>query len=671
MDLDAILPDVGEFGRYQKALMWFVLLPGVFPCGFHAYNQLFMAAKPDHWCRVPVLEAAEVKGEAAKRLSIPMEWRDGALRYSQCRMFDRNYTALLERTSSTGSLPPSSDVASLGSTTDFASSTVQWSSDDLGGEGSDGGTTTTEDTTTTWYPSSPASPSQISGEALATSPCRHGWAFDNSEYSSTVVIEWEMVCDQDFQPTLALVLLGVGGLIGSYIFGYIQDTLGRRPAFFIYLFINCLFGIATAFAQDFTTWTVFRFGVGFTVPAILGTPYVLAIEMVGPTKRTMCSIFSNIAYSLALVALAAVVYLVRDWRDLSLATSLPFLSFFIWWWVMPESPRWLLANGRYDEAEKVLFHMARINKKSLPANYMFQLKRKYLVQCEGSSGESKLIDDKRTYGVMDLFRTPNLRRKTLIITFIWFTNTSVYVGLSYYAPSLGGDEFLNFFLAGAVELPTYLFLWPAMDYLGRRWTLCSSMVVGGAACLATVLVQNNEDVTLALYCIGKMGISSSFVVLPLMATELYPTVVRGLGMSTSSVVGMIGPILIPLVNYLGTEMLVLPLLVMGFLLVAGGATSLLLPETLKQHLPQTLEDGEAFGADWGRKEWLSCKIRPATNLPSVELQHSQQQRQRVKGPRLLVQPADVSVFECEMNEETLMMSKPVNDRSVSEKMSEI
>lgn len=96
----------------------------------------------------------------------------------------------------------------------------------------------------------------------------------------------------------------------------------------------------------------------------------------------------------------------------------------------------------------------------------------------------------QSYGVRDLFRTPNLRKKTLIITFIWFTNTSVYVGLSYYAPVLGGNEFLTFFLAGAVELPTYLFLWPAMERLGRRWTLCLSMIIGGTACLATFLVQN-------------------------------------------------------------------------------------------------------------------------------------------------------------------------------------
>lgn len=286
-----------------------------------------------------------------------------------------------------------------------------------------------------------------------------------------------------------------------------------------------------------------------------------AIELVGPSHRVLCTIVLNIAYSIGLVLLAGVVHVVRDWRYLSLAVSVPLLLLFSCFCILPESPRWLIATGNFKRAAKVMKTIAKFNGKTVPDNYEQVLRDKMQrPACPANGGDSGAVDaavlpadagaeSVASLGMLDLFKTPNMRAKTFIITFIWFSNTCVYVGLSYYAPALGGDEIWNFFLAGAVELPTYVFLWPGLHYLGRRWILCASMLVGGVACLCTFLVQQEQALMLALYCVGKMGISSAFVVLPLAASELYPTVVRGLGMSFSSVIGMIGPIVIPLINH--------------------------------------------------------------------------------------------------------------------------
>jgi len=71
-----------------------------------------------------------------------------------------------------------------------------------------------------------------------------------------------------------------------------------------------------------------------------------------------------------------------------------------------------------------------------------------------------------------------------------FANEMVYVGLSYYGPVLGPDQYMSFLLSSLVEIPSYLLCWIVMDRWGRRWPLCVCMILSGVSCIVTVLLSD-------------------------------------------------------------------------------------------------------------------------------------------------------------------------------------
>lgn len=120
-------------------------------------------------------------------------------------------------------------------------------------------------------------------------------------------------------------------------------------------------------------------------------------------------------------------------------------------------------------------------------------------------------------------------------------------------------------------------------------------------------------VTVSLAMIGKFGIAASFAVFYVFVGELLPTVLRSQAMGIASFIAGIGLLAFPYIVHLAVYSRVLPLIIMGTLSVAGALTSIFLPETLNIHLPQTIEEGELFGADFNL--W-SCPTLPRSVPPS-------------------------------------------------------
>lgn len=193
-------------------------------------------------------------------------------------------------------------------------------------------------------------------------------------------------------------------------------------------------------------------------------------------------------YTFGLMMLASITYLIRDWVYLSYATCVPFFLYYLYWFFLPESPRWLLAKGKFEEASKILENLARMNRKELPPSFRLQLKQK-MMHKRTVSEEEEL---KKNPGWKELCGTPNMRLKTTLITLNWFANETVYVGLSYYGPSLGSNEYVSFLLSSLVEIPSYFVCWLMMDRWGRRWPLCLCMILSGVSCIATVVIPNGK-----------------------------------------------------------------------------------------------------------------------------------------------------------------------------------
>lgn len=422
------------------------------------------------------------------------------------------------------------------------------------------------------------------------------WIYDQSKYESSTVVEWNMVCSKSWLRATSDSIFMVGVMLGSIIFGDLSDRFGRKPIFFSSLVIQVIFGITAGIAPEYITYTLSRMIVGATTSGVFLVAYVLAMEMVGPKDRIFAGVICMMFFSFGYMLTAAFAFYIPNWRMLQIALTLPGILFLCYWWFIPESARWLLSKNRKNEAIEIINNAAKENKVDLPPDVLDNL---LADTHEGEKPkEDEAEEDKKVKEAtcLDLFRHPNLRKKSLLIFFDWFVNSGTYYGLSWNTSNLGGNDLLNFVIFGAIEIPAYSFLLVTLNRWGRKTILCGCMLVAGAMLLLTIIVPVNMNwLVVVLAMLGKLAITASYGTIYIFSAEQFPTVIRNVGLGAASTAARVGGILAPYVNLLADYWKPLPLLIFGVLAFIGGLLSLYLPETHNKKLPETIADGEAFG----------------------------------------------------------------------------
>ncbi|KAK3747306.1 hypothetical protein QZH41_016938, partial [Actinostola sp. cb2023] len=411
---------------------------------------------------------------------------------------------------------------------------------------------------------------------------------------------WNLICKRAHLRAMTQAVYNAGLLVGSVGFGIFSDHYGRRITTFLSLFLMIVFGLGSTFANSLTLFAVMRFGSGLCTAAGLLVKFVYCMEICPLSYRTAMGALCNLFVVIGALILTLIAYLIRDWRYLMLAITLPGIPPLIFWRWVPESPRWLIAKGKLKEAQMVLESFAAASGVKVDSNQLASVIR----DVKNAEADARSADGKSKAGVLDLVRTPKMRKRTLVLSYNWFVNSIVFYGITLNAKNLGGSFHLNVFILYVVAIPSVLSLWVVIQRCGRRIGYCVYMLLGGLACLLALTVPSGTPGVVhpaikGIAVFGVFCITATFSAVYIYNSELSPTLLRHLSLGVGSMMARFGGIIAPYIVFLNDYMQNLPLVVFGIVGVTAGLTALLLPETLFSPMPQTVDQVESWTEDYG------------------------------------------------------------------------
>uniref|UniRef100_A0A8C9Q903 Major facilitator superfamily (MFS) profile domain-containing protein n=1 Tax=Spermophilus dauricus TaxID=99837 RepID=A0A8C9Q903_SPEDA len=499
MAFQDLLDQVGGLGKFQIIQMAFLLTYNAM-AHIHILLENFTAVILGHRCWVHILDNATVSDndtgtlsqEALLRISIPL---DSSLRPDKCHRFIHPQWQLLHMN---GTFSNMSEVD--------------------------------------------------------TEPCVDGWVYDRSSFLSTIVTEWDLVCESQSLNSVSKFFFMAGMLIGNIVYGSLSDRFGRRLILTWCLLQLAVADTCAAFAPTFLIYCSLRLLAGMSI-----------VEWTSPKYQAMGTTMAVCAASFGQILLGSLAFAFRNWHTLQLVVSIPAFFLFISSRWMSESARWLITNNKPEEGLQELKKAARVN------------------------GTKTCADALTMEAVRSTIKEEFKAASHHAYKKIWLPTFGLIIHLQHLASNI----FLIQILLGVVTLPVnYLSLW-ALNHKGRRISICFFMTTMGITFLVNTFVpEEMQTVHMILTTLGG-GISFASVTCSLTHTnELLPTVIRATALGIIGVCGSLGSALAPLLMILETYAEPLPWIIYGASCIFAGLVVFLLPETRNQPLPDSLQDIE-------------------------------------------------------------------------------
>ncbi len=339
----------------------------------------------------------------------------------------------------------------------------------------------------------------------------------------------------------------LGTILGALTAGKPADRYGRKKVLFVIGILYLAGALGSALATNIVVLEVFRFlgGIGVGAASVCAPIYTAEIAPAKVRGRLVGLVQFNIVLGILLAYLSNTIVRslvdnpVTDWRWMFGVMAVPSAIFLFMLFSVPETPRWLMANGREEEGREVIRKLTMTKEE---ADFQIQ-------EIEASLAAASNAPQ------VPFFTRPHMKVIMLAFTIAMFNQMSGINAILYYAPVVmqkaGASTDAAFMMSvavGFVNLIATMTALTVIDKIGRR----SLMIIGSIGYLislgflsglmfyyekvlggafnstSSVLVLIGLMVFIAAHAFGQGSVIWVFI------SEIFPNRIRGRGQSFGS-----------------------------------------------------------------------------------------------------------------------------------------
>ncbi|MGW0198641.1 MFS transporter [Nonomuraea sp. NPDC003201] len=328
---------------------------------------------------------------------------------------------------------------------------------------------------------------------------------------------------------VVLSAVAFGMIPGVLVWGPVADRVGRKPVAFWSLLAYGVIALASAFAPNMTVLVTLRVASGLALAGVYTITFPYFLELLPTRSRGRAAVYLSIGWPIGMLAAigASTTLGGLGWHVVVIASAAAGLwAFAIRAWV-PESPYWLAARGRQEEARAVLRTLSSPDAEA-----------------------SFTVASERVGRPLDLFRG-GLARITVVMLLLNFVFNWGYWGLQTWLPTLLQQKGLTLSaslgfaaLSALMMIPGYVSASLLTGRFGRKKVFLVYVVaalLGGlwfaTASSTTGLYLGNF--VLSFFSLGAWGVWNTW------NGEFYPTALRGTGYSWATAAQLVATTVAP------------------------------------------------------------------------------------------------------------------------------